>query len=263
MYTLQNKNGKSLITKILYAAIFSLSVILIPACNKDDNNQAHLTVRMTDAPAAFDAVMVDVQGVEVTGNGDAVILLNTNKGIYNLLDFTNGMDTLIASGDLDAGTISQIRLILGENNSVVVDGVVYHLDTPSAGESGLKLQIHQTFVAGISYNILLDFDANQSIVKQGNGGFQLKPVIRTIDAAISGSIKGQISPINIGAVVTATSNGATYSTVANSNGYFMLAGLPAGTYSIIVTPDLPLLPITITGKTVAVGVSTDLGVIIF
>jgi hypothetical protein len=43
----------------------------------------------------------------------------------------------------------------------------------------------------------------------------------------------------------------------------MLAGLPAGTYSIIVTPDLPLLPITITGKTVAVGVSTDLGVIIF
>lgn len=263
MYTLQNKNGKSLITKILYAVFFSLSILLIPACNKDDNNQAHLSVRMTDAPATYDAVLVDVQGVEVIGAGGTAVMLNVNAGIYNLLDFTNGMDTLIASGDLDAGTISQIRLILGTENSVVVNGVVYHLSTPSAEQSGLKLQIHQEFVAGVSYIILLDFDASQSIVLTGNGEYKLKPVIRTIDAAISGSIKGQISPISLGTVVTATSNGVSYSTIANINGYFMLAGLPAGIYSITLTPVLPLLPITITGKTVVNGASTDLGIIIF
>ena len=264
MQTTQNKNGKSLImTKILYAVFFSLLVFMMPACNKDDNNQAHLSVRMTDAPGNYDAVMVDVQGVEVIGAGGAVVMLNANKGIYNLLDFTNGMDTLIASGNVDAGTISQIRLILGTENSVMVDGVVYHLSTPSADQSGLKLQIHQTFVAGVSYNILLDFDASQSIVLTGNGEYKLKPVIRTIDAAISGSIKGQISPISLGTVVMATSNGVSYSTVANVNGYFMLAGLPAGAYSITLTPVLPLLPITITGKTVVIGASTDLGIIIF
>jgi len=264
MYTSHNKNGKSLImTKVLYAIFFSLLVFMIPACNKDDNEKAHLSVRMTDAPANYDAVMVDVQGVEVTGNGDATVLLNTNKGIYNLLDFTNGMDTLIATGDLDAGTISQIRLILGTRNSVIVDGEVHPLSTPSAQQSGLKLQIHQTFEAGVSYYVLLDFDANQSIVKQGNGEYQLKPVIRTINAAVSGSIKGNISPISLGTVITATSNGISYSTVANLNGYFMIAGLPAGTYSITVTPVLPLQPITITGKTVVVGVSTDLGIIVF
>ena len=263
MYTTKMKNGKSLITKILYAVFFSLSVILIPACNKDDKNQAHLSVRMTDAPANYDAVMVDVQGVEVIGAGGAVVMLNANKGIYNLLDFTNGMDTLIASGDLDAGTISQIRLILGDNNSVVVNNVVYHLSTPSAEQSGLKLQIHQTFEAGVSYSVLLDFDANQSIVLKGNGEYQLKPVIRTINAAISGSIKGSISPISLGTTITATSNGVVYSTVANLTGHFMIAGLPAGTYSITVTPVLPLQPITITGKTVVIGASTDLGIIIF
>lgn len=262
MYTTKMKNGKSLITKILYAVFFSLSVLLIPACNKDDN-QAHLSVRMTDAPGIYDAVLVDVQGVEVMGAGDAVIMLNANKGIYNLLDFSNGMDTLIASGDLDAGTISQIRLILGTENSVVVDGVAYPLSTPSADQSGLKLQIHQTFVAGVSYNILLDFDARQSIILTGNNVYKLKPVIRTIDAAISGSLKGQISPISLGTVVTATSNGVSYSTVANANGYFMIAGLPAGAYSITLTPVLPLLPVTITGKTVVIGASTDLGIIIF
>ena len=264
MQTTQNKNGKSLImTKILYAVFFSLLVFMMPACNKDENNQAHLSVRMTDAPANYDAVMVDVQGVEVIGEGGAAVMLNTSKGIYNLLDFTNGVDTLIAAGDLDAGTISQIRLILGTENSVIVDGNVFPLSTPSAQQSGLKLQVNQTFVAGVSYYILLDFDANQSVVLQGNGTYQLKPVIRTINAAVSGSIKGSISPISLGTVVTASSNGVSYSTIANANGYFMIPGLPAGTYDVTVTPVLPLLPITITGKTVVIGATTDLGIVIF
>jgi len=258
-----NCKKPAILKGIMYAVLFISVVALFPACKKDSNNQAHLSVRMTDAPANYDAVMVDIQGVEVMGEGGNLVMLNTNAGIYNLFNFTNGMDTLIASGDLDAGTISQIRLILGPENSVMVDGVVYHLSTPSAEQSGLKLQIHQKFEPGVSYYILLDFDANQSIVLQGNGEYKLKPVIRTINAAISGSIKGSISPISLGTTVTATSNGVVYSTVANLNGYFMIAGLPAGTYNITVTPALPLLPITITGKTVVVGAATDLGIIIF
>ncbi|MFA5973386.1 MAG: DUF4382 domain-containing protein [Lentimicrobiaceae bacterium] len=264
MNSIEIKNKKSAMLKgILYAVFFISVIALLPACKKDNNDKAHLSIRMTDAPANYDAVMVDVQGVEVMGDGGNLVMLNTNAGIYNLLDFTNGMDTLIASADLNAGSISQIRLILGTENSVMVDGVVYHLSTPSAEQSGLKLQIHQTFVAGVSYNILLDFDANQSVVLQGNGEYKLKPVIRTINAAISGSIKGSISPISLGTTVTATSNGVVYSTVANLNGYFMIAGLPAGTYDITVTPALPLLPVTITGKTVVIGAATDLGIIIF
>jgi hypothetical protein len=30
---------------------------------------------------------------------------------------------------------------------------------------------------GIMYHVLLDFDANKSIVNLGNGGYKLKPVI--------------------------------------------------------------------------------------
>ncbi len=264
MKLFQIKNRKLVIlTKVMYAVTFSLIIFLMPACKKDNADKAHLSVSMTDAPANYDAVMVDVQGVEVMGEGGNLVMLNANAGIYNLLDFTNGMDTLIASGDLDAGTISQIRLILGPENSVMVKGVVYHLSTPSAEQSGLKLQIHQKFEPGVAYYVLLDFDASQSIVLQGNGEYKLKPVIRTINAAISGSIKGSISPISLGTTVTATSGGVVYSTVANLNGYFMIAGLPAGTYSITVTPALPLQPITITGKTVVIGASTDLGIIVF
>jgi hypothetical protein len=263
MNNIQIKNKKSAIHKgIMYAVFFISMFAILPACKKDNTEKAHLTVRLTDAPANYEAVMVDIQGVEVMNDGGNVVNLNSNADIYNLFDFTNGIYTMIAADELDPGTISQIRLILGTQNSVKVDGVVYHLSTPSAEQSGLKLQIHQKFVAGEKYYILLDFDANQSIVLQGNGEYMLKPVLRIINPEISGSVKGSISPISAGTTVTATANGAVYSTVADSNGYFMISGLPAGTYSITVTPALPLQPITITGKTVIIGETTDLGIII-
>lgn len=263
MKTTQREKGTTVIMKkIMYATLAVLLVMQISSCTKNKSaDTAHLSVRMTDAPANYDKVMIDVQGVEVTGNGGNAVLLNTTAGMYNLLDLSNGINTLIATGDLNAGTVSQIRLILGTNNSVTSAGVVYPLSTPSAMQSGLKLQVNQTFEAGVSYNILLDFDASQSIVQQGNNVYQLKPVIRTIDTAISGSLKGSITPVGAIATVTATSNNLTYSSVTNANGLFLISGLPAGTYTITVTPVLPLLPVTITGKVVVTGVSTDLGII--
>ena len=65
---------------------------------------AGLSVRMTDLPGNYDEVNVDIRGVEVTGNGGSVTL-NINPGIYNLLDYANGVDTLIATGDVPAGLL--------------------------------------------------------------------------------------------------------------------------------------------------------------
>lgn len=263
MKTLQ-RNKSAILKKLIYVAFVGLLVVQITSCTKDSttDKQALLTVRMTDAPANYDAVMVDVQGVEVTGDGGNAVMLNTTAKVYNLLELSNGVNALIATGGLNAGTVSQIRLILGTNNSVKVAGVVYPLTTPSAMQSGLKLAVNQTFEAGVEYTILLDFDASQSIVLTGNNEYQLKPVIRTIDTAISGSIKGSVSPLTGNVLISATSNGVTYTTVTAENGSFVIAGLPLGTYIITITPVLPLLPITLTGKTVVVGASTDLGITI-
>jgi hypothetical protein len=262
MKTIQTKTGAtSILKKLIYATLIGLLIFQISSCSKSDKNteKVQLTVRMTDAPANYDAVMVDVQGVEITGNDGNTVMLNTNAGIYNLLELSNGINTLLATGELEAGPVSQIRLILGTNSTVKVNDVVYPLSVPSAMQSGLKLQVHQTFEAGVSYTILLDFDANQSIVSNGNNEYQLKPVIRTVDSAISGSIRGSLTPVGTIATVTATSNGLTCSTVADANGKFQFSGLPKGSYDITVTPVLPLLPVTITARTVNVGISTNLG----
>lgn len=253
-------NGINIVKKMVYLACLGLMISILPSCNKS-KDQSQIAVYMTDAPGDYDAVLIDVQGLEVTGNGGPV-MFNTTTGIYNLLDFSNGLSTLIATGSINVGTVSQIRLILGPNNSVMVDSILYPLSTPSAEQSGLKLQVHKTFEPGVSYNVLLDFDAGQSIVQTGNGQYKLKPVIRTIDIANSGSIKGSITPPGLIVAVTAASNGVSYSSITNASGQFLISGLPGGLYNITITPSLPLLPVTITGKSVTIGVSTDIGVVV-
>ena len=217
-------------------------------------------VRITDAPGPYDAVYVDIQGVEITGSNGKTALMNVHTGIYNLLNFSNGIDTLLARVNLTDNKVSQIRLILGSNNSVVVSGVSYPLSTPSAEQSGLKLQVHQTLQAGVLYSILLDFDANQSVAQTGNGTYKLKPVIRTIETATSGSIRGAITPVGVSAFVTATSN-ASYSSNVTGSGQFLLMGIPPGMYSVTIYPGIPYAPVTIGNVNVIIGVATNLGTI--
>jgi len=239
----------------------------INSCNKNETETGGtypINIRMTDEPGPYDAVFIDLKGVEITGNDSKAVTLNVHQGIYNLLNFSNGLDTLIAFGNLEDPKVQQIRLILGPNNTVVVNNVSHPLSTPSAEQSGLKLQVHETLQAGVLYNILLDFDANKSIVETGNGSYKLKPVIRTIQVATSGSIKGKITPVGTSAYVTATSNGGiSYSSNVSPTGDFLIMGLPAGTYSITITPSLPLLPITQNNIVVNTGVASNVGILDF
>lgn len=236
---------------------------LFNSCNNDNPKPSYpYAITMTDAPAFYDAIFVDIQAVEITGSGGETVSLNVNKGVYNLLDFSNGASTLIATDTLEIAKVEQIRLVLGTNNTILVDNVSYPLSTPSADQTGLKLQVHQTLKEGVLYNVLLDFDANKSIIKLGNGNYKLKPVVRTIETATSGSIKGNITPIGSVAMVEASS-GVSFSTNVNAEGNFLVMGLPAGIYTLLITPNLPFLPVTKTNVTVENGVTTNVGTIAF
>jgi hypothetical protein len=246
-------------------SVFLCAVMLCVAavsCSRNDNKlMTTYSVRMTDAPAPYSAVFIDLQGVEIIGTNGLPVPLNVHRGIYNLLDFSNGLDTIIATGIVEVATIQQVRLILGPDNTVVADGVIHHLSTPSAEQSGLKLQVNQALKAGVNYSMLLDFDANQSIVLEGNGNYKLKPVIRTVEPASSGSISGSISKVGILAFVTASS-GISYSSSVNANGNFTIGGIPPGTYSVTLTPAFPFEAVTRTNVTVVAGATTGIGTII-
>lgn len=233
------------------------------SCSKDGGN-AVLQVRLTDAPADYDQVLVDVQNVQIHASSDeskgSWQSLEVRKGVYNLLDFRNGMDTLLGSIELPAGKVSQMRLVLGTNNKIVKDGQEYMLDTPSALQSGLKFNIHAELVEGVTYKLWIDFDAARSIVAKGNGGFSLKPVIRPFTEATSGAIKGVVNPVNAATSVMAVANGDTIGTVASEDGRFLLRGLAAGSYRVILEPSGKPVK-TVENVSVELGKATDMGTV--
>lgn len=150
-------------------------------CNTDKGTGT-LSVHLIDAPAAYEEVLIDVQGLEINvSEGDEEggwqeLSLNAT-GQIDLLTLTNGNSLWLADEELPAGNIAQMRMLLGTNNQIVVDGETLDLDTPSAQQSGLKFNIHATIEEGKTYKLYIDFDAEKSIVSKGNGTYSLKPVI--------------------------------------------------------------------------------------
>jgi hypothetical protein len=172
------------------------------SCNKDGDNEnsneapavpaqkASLDITLAASYnsrdiASYNQVNIDIQQVSYHTSGDSTVGsgwfdLETTPGIYNLMDYVED-DTLIAFDSLvSAQMISQVRLILGDSNTVMVDSILYDLSTPSGQTSGIKLQVHTELLPDSTYVIMLDFDPEESVKQTGNGQYKLKPVIRTI-----------------------------------------------------------------------------------
>jgi hypothetical protein len=260
------KTNVNIITAILVACGLMLSV----SCKKTEETPSAQTTSynmyMTDSPGDYQAVYVDIIGAQVNSDISGWTNLNVKAGIYNLLSLSNGKDTLLATGSVAVGTASQIRLILGPTgNTVVVNGASYPLLTPSAQQSGLKLDIHAQFVSGVQYSILLDFDAGMSVVATGNGSYILKPVIRAVVSPVNGSISGHINPVSADAAIIAISANSDSAVSYSSfiTGSFMVQGLAAGTYKVVIIPKSPFTATSYFDVIVNQGSVTDMGSITF
>ncbi|MES2628353.1 MAG: DUF4382 domain-containing protein [Bacteroidota bacterium] len=229
-------------TLSLYILVATLAVACLFGCKKDSmpgiNPQSGMQIILTDAPGDFDAVYIDIRDVMVSSSDKDeswVSLGGVRPGMYNLLELTNGVDTLIADAALAPGRINQIRLILGDNNYVVVGGQRYPLKTPSAQQSGLKIKFKTDLVAGVIQLVVLDFDVAKSVVEHGNGDYHLKPVIRAFVDKSGGVISGQVVPA-VPSVVEAVSPGDGTSAYTSADGRFVLRGLQDGVYTVTITP---------------------------
>jgi hypothetical protein len=156
-----------------------LAILIFAACSKDGNTTTDLRIHLTDNPYNASEVNVDIQQVRVNFRDDSTgwVDLETKAGIYNLLDFQNGIDTLIAQLTVPTGTVKEIRFVLGTQNSIKIDSSVYPLTIPSGGSSGLKLKLNKKLNAHLD-SLVVDFDAALSILQNGTGDFHLQPVLK-------------------------------------------------------------------------------------
>lgn len=261
-------------------------------------DRRNLQIYLTDHPCPFDSVYVDIQYVAVKldtghcddddyddddrpagyhpgnhdldddddddddhhGCGSFWDTLPINPGVYNIMDLRNGVDTLLANGGLPAGRVKQIRITLGTNNSVVVDGTTYPLKLFPGTAPNVYVRIDEEELEHLGsgkYAVWLDFDVCRSIVLY-NGTYYLKPFIKAFTISRFGAVEGEVGPQAANAFVTVYNSTDTATAIPDYDGEFKIRGLVPGTYTVFYDGNNGYGDTTLYNIQVTAGITTDL-----
>ncbi len=259
---------------VLFLSIFFYS------CSKDGAGDAsvpsgsqNVSLYMTDAPGAFDKVLIDIKSVQVlvdtcnsTGRPhhepcNIWETLNVTPGVYDLLTLRNGSDTLLAGATIPNGLVSFIKIELGTDNSLVKDSVSYPLQLRDS--SIVLVDVSKSRWDEFEprrFRLWLDFDVSKSVVNVSGNQFYLDPVIRIFTLATTGSISGDVSPVyNAFPVISVYNSSDTAYALPAYNGNFQVRGLAPGTYSVFVNASNGYADTTISNVAVTAGGNIKLG----
>lgn len=246
------------------AAVLLAGLALLSGCDGDGGGSTGvLSLSITDQPACgYEHVFITVEKVRVhqsaaAGDNDAgwyeIPIIDAPRRI-DLLTLTNGVLESLGQTVLPAGKYTQMRLVLAANRGAPLANAVVPthmsetaLDTPSAQQSGLKMNVDITVAPDQVADFVLDFDACKSVVKAGNSGkYLLKPVVRVIPvlSELGQRIIGYLDPATLGTdtLVSAQSGGVVIKSTPPAAGtefglvagQFVLYPVPPGTYDLVV-----------------------------
>ena len=110
------------------------------------------------------------------GNGGGWISINIsdNMSTFDLLK-VKGIEEFFGSSEVAAGKYTQVRLIVDKAEVAVDNGEPQEATVPS-GE--LKIVRPFTVESGETTTLLIDFDAEHSVIFTGSGKIQVKPVVK-------------------------------------------------------------------------------------
>lgn len=242
--------------KIRIISTLVVAAVILYACQKvgvGTNNGITTTVPSMarvyltdDQNLQFDKVLIDLQKLEIKVEDNGIDSLGVwfnlaiTPGVYDILQFRNGIDTLFGTGTIPANRkLQKIRLTLGNNNSVVKGSQTFKLKLKE-NEIIAKLdESNVEFVSPDQLHFWIDFDAGRSIKVDNSGsgnnnGFELRPQIRIFSKSKSGRIEGRVSPSEAGAIVMAINGTDTATAKPEREGEFKIVGLKAGTYKLVI-----------------------------
>lgn len=164
-------------------------ILLLTACGGGGSaggastGQGTLAVRLTDNHTdAVEEVNVYIVGLMIKLSNGPVQTLNCCNTKVDLLSLA-GTSQLLAVAQVQEGTYEFIQIELDESQSNIVEnGVTKTLQIPSE-----KIKVLGGFEvqAGLTTTVVLDFDAHESLVLQGNGQWLLTPVILLANVSMS------------------------------------------------------------------------------
>lgn len=165
--------------------------ITLTGCDEgslDPGSNARLIVSFTGESGTIQKSVFDENGIEavylVISGADIKPADEMWRPLEVLLDTVdlvelaeNGLTETLIDEDLAAGTYEQMRLYF-EDSMIVVDGDTLDLFVPSGMQTGYKLVDEFELEPGVTYELHIDFDIDESIVKTENGLYMLKPTTR-------------------------------------------------------------------------------------
>lgn len=259
--------------KKLAVFVLLVSLLYVLSCSENSTSvdpveqNGRMKLYLVDSPSTLDSVIICVTRVEVHKSGNdstsGWFVINDSTRYFDLLLLTNGTSAILGDTSLSVGQYTQIRLIIGTGSYVVDNGVKHDLEIPSGSQTGLKL-IHQFIIeAGKLYELILDFNVDKSIIITGNGQYKLKPTIRVMPMVVSGSIAGQVLPLDAHPTLWTVYGTDTIATFTDFQGFFKLIALYQGNYDVNIIPADTMLyrDTLITGVQVLANQETDIGLV--
>jgi hypothetical protein len=260
------------LNRIIVIGSFIAGIAGFYSCSRESSMSQLATTQiyLTDHPTpVFDSVFIDIEKLEVkvedsnsVNEGWTTLLIH--PGVYNILRFRNGLDTLFANGTLPSVRIKKLRMTLGSNNSLMKNSQSFPLKIKDNDRQVVANLNNTNFdVTGSQVLFWIDFDAGNSIKADNSGsgnnnGFLLQPHIKIFTQSQSGRIEGKVFPLAADPIVKAILGTDTATAIPGREGEFKIVGLHPGVYNLLVDAQNGYVDTTINTITVRKGEDTHL-----
>ena len=194
------------------SSVILLSVLIFSCGKSGDENKSpdakgKIEFKLTDDPYLFAYFKIDIDNLQYNVSNDPSITTGwvdiplLNKGIIDIIQYSNGRELPLGNLELLPATVRQLRLKFGTRNSFGINTFPYGGTTsffdmtlhPSI-VNGLVIPFTVNVQAGATNGIYFDFDALKSRLQTGSTTFQLLPSVRLFEAANISAIEGTVLP---------------------------------------------------------------------
>ena len=226
----------------------------------------NVNLYLSDAPADFQNVFVDIQKIEVKVDLDRThefdddfgdddvdmddvndadeygrwVTLNYAPQVMDVLELRNGLERLMGNATVPT-RVRKVRFTLGSGTYLIDgDGKRFRPTLINETEAFVYLHVKAADIDNAipdNVDLRVDFDLARSLVRV-NDDYELRPALRLFNAQTTGSITGNIYPVTVGARVEVSDGfGVVTGAIPTANeGLFRIRGLKQGVpYDVVVT----------------------------